>query len=83
MKIFRLESEIVLISGQSATLQGHVSAADILRHFKEKSPDLIDSHGLPIVLRGRCAHLELDGYDSIKNFSFDETGKEFDVWQAE
>ncbi len=83
MKTFRLESKVVLNSGQSAVLQGHVSVAEIHRHFREKSPDLIDSHGTPVVLRGRCAHLELDGHDSIKNYSFDETGKEFDLWHAD
>jgi hypothetical protein len=83
MKTFRLESKVVLNSGQVTMLQGHVSVAEIRQHFKEKYPDLIDSHGTPIMLRGRCAHLELDGYDSIKNFSFDEAGKELEVWQAD
>ena len=82
MKIHKIETEVVLNSAHSINFKGHVAVKEILDYLEQKYPDKKDSHGEKVIFRGRAAHLEQDGFDSIKNFSFDENAKEFDIWEA-
>ena len=74
MKTYRIETYVVDESSRSFRMRGHVSGKEVLDFLKEerkKFPELR--------LRGRAAHLEKDGNDSLKNFSWNESGEEINV----
>ena len=82
MKSYRTESVVVTASGHRHDLKGHLTGAEVVASLRRLYPYLVDRHGVPVSFTGRCAHLEKDGYESIRNYSFTPDGREYDVWTA-
>jgi hypothetical protein len=82
MKSYRTESVVVTNSGHRHDLKGHLNGAEVVANLRQFYPGSVDRHGEPVTYSGRCAHLEKDGYESVKNFTFAADGMESDVWTA-